>query len=248
MGLYPQRTIKTQVFFVLNAFTCSFEKIYFMSPAFKREKALKNATSKYLFFFKLGNKSAVIVAVICNICAAVLFRLTHAGGKRAISRCMAKSLEAFLFFLPELPPTRRRASQDARQNDRHHLQMLDLFPWLRDDDEGWHQRVARASSSQAAPVRGELGNELVLPANDDAIEEGMRALEDARVALKAVPRSTDDFRARLVMRSELLAETGNALQAIVGERASDRARDFCLSRSDQECAAICVLRAWNVQR
>ena len=48
----------------------------------------------------------------------------------------------------------------------------------------------------------------------------MRALDDARVALQAVPRSTDDFRPRLVLRSELLEKRGNALQAVVGEQAN----------------------------
>ena len=66
----------------------------------------------------------------------------------------------------------------------------------------------------------------------------MRAVDDARVALQAVPRSTDDFRTRLVLRSELLEERGNALQAVVGEQANPVAREFCLRRGLRQSASF----------
>ena len=66
----------------------------------------------------------------------------------------------------------------------------------------------------------------------------MRAVDDARVALQAVPRSTDDFRTRLVLRSELLEERSNALQAVVGEQANPVAREFCLRRGLRQSASF----------
>ena len=67
----------------------------------------------------------------------------------------------------------------------------------------------------------------------------MRAVDDARVALQAVPRSTDDFRTRLVLRSELLEERGNALQAAVGEQANPASGSRVLLA--QRVEAICIL-------
>ena len=163
----------------------------------------------------------------------VIEGLVHHGGKLVIARTCSMPLDTFLFFLPQRPPRSEQQQRVTMASDRHVEQMLDLFPWLLDVEHSEATQASATTSSQAGSAATQLGDGPAPELDDDVIEQGMRALEDARTALQAVPRSTDDFRTRAVTRSCLAEQRGNALQAIVGEHASQRAREFCGRRHVQ---------------
>lgn len=163
--------------------------------------------------------------------------LSHDGGRFVTARCMEIPLESFLFYLPKRPPVTRERASSAQQRDAHMERMWDLYPWLRDVGSKLQVPAASAPSSHADVVV-EDESESHVEMSEHEVELGMRALEDARSALQAVVISSDDFKTRVVGRSSLLEQKGNALQAIVGEQATPKAREFCQRRHVQQSVSF----------
>ena len=142
---------------------------------------------------------------------------------------LPKPLEDYLACLPE--KTRAARSLGTPKAGKKDDASAHDFPWIAELDlrEGFAERVP--------PIRGDAAEAAAAPwlpdaLDDELFDEGMQALDAARLAMAAEPEAShEDFGTRVLGGPWLLKTKGIPFDAIQGYGRGEATKQFCIRRN-----------------